>query len=183
MRPAQSGNGNVRPSSARGVALVRKLPLLVTISIASLAPDVSGKSLVEFVLTNSGSSDIVLPTSPHPGDFEPSDPKLPYTVMRLGLGISLVKKPGVIFPGGAELFGNRAVLGSLTTLAAGASIRVLARVELPGARNSAESFDAIASLDNETMKTTDGKLVSDSQNVGFATSRPYTLDALFRVHD
>jgi hypothetical protein len=168
-----------------GGSVGRKLPVQVAIETNVSAPDANGRMLVEFVLTNSGGADLTLPVSPNPGDFEPADPKAAYSVIRLGLGISLSKKPGVIFPGGAELYGNKDVPGSLASLAPGDSIRILTRVALPepGIDHNVEAFEAIASLYNETMKKVNGELVSDSQSLGFARSKEYTFDSLLRLRE
>jgi hypothetical protein len=164
-----------------GGGIGRKLSLKVAISTTGSPPDQNGKTLVEFVLTNSGTSDLTLPVSPHPGDLEPSDPKAAYTVMTLGLRISLSEKPG-IFPGGADLCGSAAFPGTLVNLAPGDAVRVLTRVTLPethGADPDA-ALVASASLNNETIKTVNGQILSDSQEVGFARSPEYTLQSLLR---
>jgi hypothetical protein len=156
----------------------------VVIEATGSAPDADGKTLVEFVLTNSGKSDVTLPISPHPGDLEPSDPRAAYTLMTLGLRISLSKKPAIIFSGGAELYGSSDVPGTLVRLAPGESIRVLTRVALAERVSpKGEEFDASASLDYETLKTVDRQLVSDSKEIGFARSQEYTLDSLLRARD
>jgi hypothetical protein len=106
--------------------------------------------------------------------------------MRLCLGISPSKKPGVIFLGGADLYGSAALPGTLMNLAPGDSIRVLTRVALPevgGAGPRTETFDASASLVYETIRTVNGQIFSDSQEVGFAKSREYTIESLSRLHD
>jgi hypothetical protein len=166
-------------SIVRGGGVGRLLSLKVAIETNVISPDTNGKTLVEFILTNSGRSNLTLPISPHPGDLEPSDPKATYTVMTLGLRIGLSRKPGAVFPGGAELFGNADHPGTIVTLAPDESIRVLARVALPG-EGSAEPFDAGASVNNEIIKDVNGELVSDSQEIGFARSKQYTVRQLLR---
>jgi hypothetical protein len=157
----------------------RKLSLQLAIQTAGSPPDEKGKTLVEFILTNSGKNELTLPVSPNAGDLEPSDPKTAYTVMRLGIGISLSKKPAVILPGGADLYGSAESPGTVIDLAPGDTIRVLARVALPEAGGpNPEGFDAIASLDNQTIRTVNGEVVSDSQDLGFARSPEYTLQSL-----
>jgi len=166
-----------------GGGVARKLPLKIAISTTGSPPDQNGRTPVEFVLTNSGTSDLTLPVSPHPGDLEPSNPKATYTVMSLGLRISLSEKPGT-FPGGADLYGSAALAGTLVSLAPGDSIRVLTRVALPevcGEASNTETFDASASLVNQTIKTVNGQVLSDSQEVGFARSAEYTLQSLLKL--
>jgi hypothetical protein len=59
------------------------------------------------------------------------------------------------------------------------SVRVLAKVALPG-DGDGEPFDAGASLSSETIKSANGKLVSDSQEIGFARSQQYTLRKILK---
>jgi hypothetical protein len=174
-------------TEGHGGGVGRKLPLQVNIESNASAPDANGRTLVTFVLTNSGKGEITLPVSPHPGDLEPEDPKASYTVMRLGLGISPSRKPGVIFPGGAELYGSMAGPGTLINLAPGDSIRILALVALPEVGGSVsgpeEAFDATASLVDETIRTALGRTFSDSREIGFARSHEYTIKSLLRSRD
>lgn len=172
-------------TEGRGGGVDRKLPIQVIIESNVAAPDGEGRRLVEFVLTNSSKGDVVLPISPHPGDLEPADSKVAYTVMRLSLGISLSKKPGNIFPGGADLYGTTSVPATLINLAPGNSIRVLARVALPELSISGpgQAFDASASLVNETITMTKGQILSDSKEIGFARSPDYTIESLPRSRD
>jgi hypothetical protein len=105
--------GPIRPRKhdatwASGEGVGRKIPLHVSIEVPVAAPDSTGKTLVEFVLSNSGKNNIDLPVSPHPGDFEPADLKGGYSVVRLGLRLRESGKPGAIFAGGADLFGSSA---------------------------------------------------------------------------
>src|SRR3954470_17397343 len=78
-----------------GGGVGRKVPLNVAMEAKVSSPDAAGKTLVEFVLTNSGAKDITIPVSPNPGDLEPTDPRSAYTVMMLALRVSLSRKPGV----------------------------------------------------------------------------------------
>jgi hypothetical protein len=58
-------------TQASGSGVGRKLPLQVAIRISVSAPDASGRTLVEFTLTNSGVKALTLPISPHSADLEP----------------------------------------------------------------------------------------------------------------
>jgi hypothetical protein len=169
-------------SQGRGGGVGKTLPLKVAIEINVPSPDLNGKTLLEFVLTNSGKDELTLPVSPNPGDFEPSDRKVGYTVMTLALLVGMSKRPGVLFPGGADLFGNAAHPGTLMVLAPGDSLRVLARVALPPVSElDGERFDGTASLASETIKTVEGKLIFDSREIGFARSRDYTAEELLSI--
>jgi hypothetical protein len=170
-------------TSGRGGSVGRKLPLQVAIETTGAPPDENGKTVVDFILTNTGKNDLTLPISPHPRDLQPSDPKARYTVRCLGLRMSSGKAPWTIFPGGADLYGRDSIPGTLITLAPGESIRVLTRVALP--RNSAPNsgagvFVAGAILNGETIKIVNGQTVSDMQEIGSAGSSEYTPEALFR---
>jgi len=165
----------------QGGGVGRKLPLTVAIETRGSSPDEKGRSLVEFILTNSSKNGLTLPISPHPGDLEPPDPRASYTLLTLGLRVSLSKKPGVIFPGGAELYGSAELPQTLVSLAPGGSIRVLTRVALPegpSAPPDSAEIVASASLDNETMSTINGQMLLDSQEIGFARSPEYTVESL-----
>jgi hypothetical protein len=132
-------------------------------------PDENGKTLVEFILTDVDKEALMLPTSLHPGDLEPPDPKSEYSVMQLDLGISQSKKPVVIFPGGADLYGSTSVPGTLIRLAPGESIHVLTKIALPTSndkRGEEQRFVATGSLNTETVKNLNGRIVSYSQISG-----------------
>jgi hypothetical protein len=168
--PIRNRTREATRSSGGGVG--RKLPLQVAIKATISAPDENGRTLIEFILTNSGAKALTLPVSPHSADLEPSDPRVAYTVLTLGLRVFLGKKPGVIFPGGADLYGSVSVPATVVTLAPGDSIRVLTKVAMSGSES--ETFVATASLNNETLRTVKGELLLESQEIGFATSGEYT---------
>jgi hypothetical protein len=178
---------NREAASGHGGSSGRKLPLQVAIQTTGFPPDENGKTLVQFILTNSGKIDLILPISPHPGDLEPPDPKAPYTLLTLCLRISFSKKPGVILQGGADLYGSTSFPETLVSLAPGDSIRALTRIALPEARDAgpdaAISFIASASLNDETIRIVNGEILSDIRNLGFASSQEYTSDSLLRRHD
>ena len=107
-------------------------------------------------------------------------------MVSLGLGISLSKKPAVMFPGGADLYGSAEFPGTLTTLAPGDSLRVLARVALPEAGvegHAGGAFIASASLNHVAFRTVNGEILLESQNVGSATSSEYTATSLLGRHE
>jgi hypothetical protein len=177
--PIRNRTREATRSSGGGVG--RRLSLQVAIRTPISATDANGRTLVEFTLTNSGTKAITLPVSPHPGDLEPSDPTAAYSVLTLGLRVSLSQKPGVILPGGADLYGSASDPPTLVNLAPGNSMRVIARVALPNSVSG--PIIATASLDSDTLKRVNGELLLDSREVGFATSNEYTLDSLLREHD
>lgn len=165
-------------TGGRGGGVGRKLALQVTMETTVSAPDTDGKTLVEFILTNSGDKNLTIPTSPHSADFEPKDPKVTYTVISLGLRVSRSRKPGIIFPGGADLYGSADVPASLVSLAPYDSVRILSRVTLPGP--GPDKVVATATLDKETLQAANRGFLLDSRELGFAVSQEYTLDSLLQ---
>jgi hypothetical protein len=170
----------------RGGSIGRKLPLQVAIKTTGAPPDENGKTLVEFILTNAGKNDLALPISPHPGDLEPSDPKATYTGRLLALFVTSDKRQTNILSGDTHLYGSDAVPGTLITLTPGEFIQVLVRVALPrisasepsASEPSALVFVGHAMLDNETIKTFNGQAISDTQEIGSASSPKYTPEHL-----
>lgn len=171
-----------KATRGQGGSVGRSVPLSVSISVVNSAPDEHGRSIVAFVLTNAGEKAITLPISPNPEELEPLDPKATFTFLTLGLSLSLSNGPGVL-PGGAVLFGRPDSKGTIVNLPPGDSIRVLAKIAIPKVgRPNSGPFIASASLGTETIKTEKGETSSDFQDVGFATSREYTLDSLLGTH-
>jgi hypothetical protein len=113
--PVRDRQRNADISSGGGVG--KKVPLLVSIQVASGgAVDANGKTEIEFVLNNAGKVNLIIPTSPHRGELEPSEPKTDYATKCLSLLISHARVPGIL-PGGAVLYGRPEVPDTLTTLA------------------------------------------------------------------
>lgn len=176
--------GKREAARVHGGSSGHKLPLRVAIRATGSPPDETGTTLLEFMLTNSGKNALTLPISPHPGDLEPSDPKAAYTMLTLGLRVSLSKKPGIIFAGGADLYGRTAYPESLVNLAPGDSIRVLTRIALPDAgADATATVVAIATLSDDSIRTVNGETLSDLQNIGFAISQEYTTDSILRSRE
>jgi hypothetical protein len=169
-------------SVGRGGGVGRKIPLRVVIAVLGGWDD-KGKIEVDFTLTNIGKDELTIPISPNPGDLEPADPKASYMVESFALRIAPREKPGGILPGGADLYGSPRLPETLTTLAPGDSVRVLTRVALPRVPSAEEGtvvFVASAMLNNERIKTVNGQIVSDLQEIGSASSPEYTLESLFK---
>src|SRR5258708_2005563 len=163
------------PTAGSGGTMGRKLPISLAIEIRDAQPSATGDSLVLFVLTNSGRDKLTVPISPHPGDLEPSNPGANYALSRLSLYITTSDRAQshALLPG-TNLYGNQAFSGTLATLAPGESLRVLVRVKLlvepskPG--TSAPVYVAHVILSTETIKTISGRTVSDTREIGSATS-------------
>ncbi len=160
--------------AGRGSGTGRRLPVKVAIEVYGY-PIASERTRVDFVLTNSGKEDIILPVSPHPGDFEPTDPKSSYAVKLLNLYVTSDKNHRTLLPGGADLYGNRAFPDSLVRLGPGDSMRVLTRVALP---TKGEAFVADIMLIDQSVKIVGGEGLTETNLVGSATSQEYTLQSL-----
>jgi hypothetical protein len=174
-REEASGRGG---SSGGGIG--RKLSIQVAVETTGAPADENGKTVVEFTLTNSGKTDLNVPISPHPGDFEPADPKASYKVEMLSLFITSNKKATDILSGSAHLYGSDAVPGTLLSLATGESIRVLLRVAFAKSSTSVGEvvFVGHATLNNEAIKMVNGQTVLEFQEIGSAASPEYTSEAL-----
>ena len=170
-------------SVGSGGGFGRKVPLQVTMKTTGAPPDEDGKTVVEFSLTNSGKTDLIIPISPHPGDLESADPNASYSLRALGLSVTADKKQAQVLRGQAYLYGSDTVPGTLISVDPGESIRVLARVALPSTpqtETEAPVFVGHASLNSLTFKIMNGKTVSAMQEIGSSTSPEYTAEALLQ---
>jgi len=167
-------------SGSSGGGIGRKLSIQVAVETTGAPADENGKTVVEFTLTNSGKTDLNVPISPHPGDFEPADPKASYKVEMLSLFITSDKKATDILSGSAHLYGSDAVPGTLLSLATGESIRVLLRVAFAKSSTSVGEvvFVGHATLNNEAIKMVNGQTVLQFQEIGSAASPEYTPEAI-----
>lgn len=170
------------PAGGSAGSIGRKLQLRVALERSDAPQDESGRSLVEFVLTNSGSDLLTLPTSPNPGDLEPEDPNVTYTLSHMSLYVTSDRAEGSVLLPGTNLYGNRGMPGTLVTLSPGETMKVLARVSLgPSphlATPDARVFVAHATLANETVKTINKRTLSVTQEVGSSTSPDYSPQLL-----
>ncbi len=158
----------------------RKLPLKVAVEVPAGPSSDNGKTVVEFILTNSGKEGLNIPVSPDPGDVEPADAETKYSFKLLNLYITSEGKRRATLPGGARLYGNDES-ATLVALAPGDSIRVCAKVALSPAtavdQSSTVVFVAHAMLVDETVTAVDGKPFMDGFEVGSAKSPEYALEA------
>ena len=169
-------------SLGRGGGVGRKIPLQVAIAVIG-DWDADGMIEVDFTLTNTGRDALTIPISPNPGDLEPVD-AAGYKVKRLTLRVTSSEMSGGVLPGGADLYGSPRFPETLTTVASGASVRVLTRVSLPHSADAVENvFMASAILNDETIKTVDGKTLSDLREIGSAYSPEYRLRSLLKPSD
>jgi hypothetical protein len=172
-------------SSGSATGVGRRLPLQITIAIQNTVPREHGRTIVEFILTNSGKDSLDIPVALEAEQVESSNSSSTYKFRCLRLHIT---KEGEIpanertLPGGAVLYGSDKS-GTLVTLAPGDIIRVLADVALPRHEASGDNGPTLiawVAIDEVTVTKTNGKASSDSQEVGYATSPSYTLEALFK---
>lgn len=178
-------HGRLRePTSGSGGGIGRKLPILLAIETHGSSPDESGRTLVEFILNNSGKEEIALPISPNSGDFEPEDARSTYTVTTLSLYVTSDKAQASPLAGHINLYGSNSISGTLAKLKAGQSVRVLARVAFPQVSTPPDGsfvFVGHARLENETVKPVAGQIVSIMKEIGSSTSSEYSPSALLGV--
>ena len=180
--------GRIRnPTAGHGGSVGRKLPLRVELETRGSPPDEKGLTEVEFILANTGKEPLTLPISPHPGDMEPSDPKVSYTLQVLHLYVTSDKRQELTISGRTDLYGKRDSPEAFVKLAPGESIRVLTRVALPtdpSLNGAAQAvFVAHVVLDDETIKTRDGQTTEDTQEVGSAGSSEYKPQSFYKRPD
>lgn len=163
-----------QPSSGSASSIGRSLPVQVEVEINPERQNGAGMMEVDFVLRNNGEKPILLPVSPNPSELEPSDPDLVYTMQVLTLRLSSSTDLRAELKGGATLFGNANYPGTMLTLAPGQFLRVRSLVAVPSrsTKGSAANFTASVDLEKETIRTTNGKTVSESQDLGRAKSSP-----------
>lgn len=165
------------PTSGRGGGAGRKLPLQIALELSPPSSEPEGRSKVTFVLTNIGQKDIVIPNSPHPGDFEPKDKSQSYGVQHLHLYLTSNTSEGSALPGGAHLYGNVDHPATLLTLAPAQSVQIIVsvRISREGTAAGTTSLIGHAALTTETLKTADDQTSVDSEETGSATSPPYRM--------
>ncbi|MGH9564497.1 MAG: hypothetical protein ACRD4F_09275 [Candidatus Angelobacter sp.] len=167
------------PTAGQSGSIGRKLPIQVALEFPSEKSNSDGDVKLVFVLTNVGHQDLIIPISPHPGDFEPPDQNQPYTVQHLHLYLTSTKVQDSALPGGADLFGNESHPTTLLALAPGKSVRVLAWAKMPKELapepSTAASIFAHAVLDLEALKTVRGQTISNSDEIGSSSSPGYKL--------
>jgi hypothetical protein len=144
----------------------------------------SGKAIVEFVLTNTGKNTIRVPVSLNSADFETSNADLGYTVETLVARLNLSRDKKIqTLPGGADLYGNDTVPGSIVPLSPGESIRIRVRVVFRPEITSTEGEKSVLvgylGLNEEVVKTVRGQPFSDVSEIGSATSQEYIPQLLF----
>ncbi len=167
-------HGRLRsPTAGHSGSFGRELPVSITVEVPA------GGEL-NFVLTNTGTTPLIVPVSVHPGDLEPANPEMPYRVQVLHLFLTSGSKEMAIVPTGkADLYGNEAFSQTLVKLLPKQSLRVLTLLVPDEVRSRGNSFVAHAILESETVKTIRGDTTEDDQEVGSSTSPVYTLNTLF----
>jgi hypothetical protein len=165
-------------SGTRGGGVGLKVPLRVAIETNGSPPHDNGKMLVTFILTNTGTTSLEIPISPHPGDFEPSNAAEGYTVRTLYMAITTGKVPGTIIAA-TVLYGSRKFPNTLVVLAPGRLIRVLTRIPiLPPATDPKDSIvTASVILGTDVVEVTDGRSFVEMEEIGSANSPEYTRQA------
>lgn len=167
--------------SSSGGGTIAGAPLLVAVRAESALTDSKEKVAIMFILTNAGKTTITVPTSPNPADLEPADPSIDYIVETLAVCISIQMRPSAESVG-TVLFGSAEMSGTTADLAPGETMEIRTRVSLPPTPSSqwgSELYRASALLGHETIKTVNGRRISESEVTGSAWSKPFTLKSLF----
>ena len=167
----------VEPTGVHGGGVGKRLPIQVTLEFQGRSEEDKGKSLVDFVLTNTGSTDIKVPLSPSPGDLEPKTAQPNYTVTSLAVRITVYVDGKRISVGGADLYGTGRVPKSLASLAPGQSLRVHTAIGLPSLEKGS-ALVGYAGLSSEIVSTDDGRTSFDIQEIGYALSTAYPGSSL-----
>ena len=178
-----SGPRDREPAGGGGGSFARKLPLQVLLALNGSPPDENGKTLVTFILTNSGQDELGLPVLTDRSELGP--PKPSYAIKMLSLYVTLDHGEGVdrhrmVLPGDAHTYGSLSAPGTIVLLRPGESIHVLTRVRLPTDEEMKGGRVIVGrvSLNNEVVRTTNRQISSDTQEIGSTSSRDYTLQSL-----
>ena len=163
-----------RVAAGHSGSIGRRLAVALSVEVGATAAIPREPFDAEFVLENSGKDNLVVPVSPNPGDFEPKDPSISYSVKHLSLFLTFGKRQAPIL-WGAQLYGSPQMPGTLVVIAPGKSLRVLARIAAPAAPPESEAniivpFVAHAILNDETIQEVNGKTLMESVEIGSATS-------------
>jgi hypothetical protein len=162
------------PTAGHSGSFGRELPVTVALEVPA------GGAELNFVLTNTGTTPLIVPVSVHPGDLEPANPAIPYTVQALHLFLSSGSKETAILPTGkADLYGSETTPQTLVKLLPNESLQVLTCLMPDEIRAKGTTFVAHAILESETVKTIRGDTTEDSQEIGSSQSPIYTFNSLF----
>lgn len=176
-----------------GGGIGRKLQLQIAIEIAGTPFNGSnGRTILDFVITNTGSREISLPVSTNGTDVE-SAVSFRHAAVFVEY-MSSDKHHGVVLQSGPDsknpyvsLYGADSVPGTMKTLAPGESMRIRAEVALPNPTReevSGRTLVARFMLDDETIVTRDGHRFLEAKEVGSASSVEYTpASLLFKSPD
>jgi hypothetical protein len=167
-----------RVDAGKGGSIGRKLQLNISVEVLHPTANSDGTYDVLFLLTNVGSTDLVLPISPHPHDFEVGDPPKSYSVKHLSLYLTSDKQPELAL-WGAHLYGNSTIPVSLATLKPTATLRILAKLSTPS-DTGRRSVTAHAVLNVEMIKSRSGEVSADSEEIGSAHSQTFDFNVLMR---
>lgn len=160
----------------------RKLPVKLTVK-ADVVTTTSKGTVVEFRFENTGAGNLVVPVSQDFSKLENADAKGTYSLSCLRLNITSNELQTEAVLPETVLCGNSVFPETVVRLAPNESLRVLARIKFPPDSATLPDgkfvFVAHAYLEKETTRRTLAGDVSDSQEIGSATSAPYSPRALF----
>jgi hypothetical protein len=179
--PIRARVHEITSGSAGGIG--RKLPLTITIRFRDVPSNGADRAKVEFTIVNSGDSNIDVPISPNPGDFEPKDERKTYTLLELHAFLATHTGEGIqrdekTFGDGVHLYGDRTVPSSIVTLPPGSSIHVLAFAANPQHQqisNPKAKVIAHVVLIQETVTIVGVNASGRANEIGSAISEEYSI--------
>ena len=183
--PVHEGWRNIKPG--RGGGTGRKLPVLLAIEVEGTPFNAkNGRTLINFILTNSGKQQLAIPVASNPDDLKSAESFRQLSLFVVDKGD---KRQAAAVQVGTDprnqyvfLYGAQTVPSTLMALAPGESIRVRAEVALPRGSegNHSTVFVARAMMSDKKIRTVDGERFMESEVVGTAASSDYTPQALFK---
>lgn len=155
------------------------LPIKIAVGLSSASADRNGNPILEFTLTNTGKTDISLPLSPNPRDFEPVDPQTSYSVTVLSIYMTSRNNPRRMMPGKVDLYGSPTLSDSMAVLHPGEFLRVrslgkFATIPEPS-QSGEERFVCHVALKNESVSVNNGHTTERTDELGTADSGEITL--------
>jgi hypothetical protein len=178
-RPPKGKERVVDGGGSRGGVGLRA-PFSLAIHPEGKQPDTSGQLRIVCVLTNTGTTTLVLPISTDPGDLEPNSLSPSYRCICLSLSMAEVAHVANVLSG-ATLCGDPAIPKSMALLSPGEELRVLTQFPLPSRAPEPKTvFCALAIPTNRTFHIVAGKTVLDVEESGYAPSPDFTWQSLLK---
>ena len=132
------------PDTGRGGGPGRRVPVQVAMGSTGAPTDENGKTMIEFILTNSGKANLeITDLSPSPR-FRTSRHQSHLHRSNSGSVYHVKQRPNPIcLRVGFSLYGNDGIPGTLMRLTSGQSLRVIVRVAIPSASAESQSGEVV----------------------------------------